>query len=251
MAVSPADGEPVGSPSRRRFPGTPFLAVLALVTVVCLGLLTFVYVDGTDSSSSAGERLRSLVPGSDSAASAAQEEAATRETVIAQAEQFVLRINTYGPGDLDKQNAMPGFADRVHEVITPKFAADFDQSGLMLAEQSVAQTGYARAAKVVAVGVESLDVDRAVVLAAGQISGTYPDPQKPKERLVQEPVQFRFSIALVKTGDDWLVDDFTPVTGDPEKPSTTSPELPTQAPTTEAPTTEAPSSPAPSKRGRR
>ena len=36
---------------------------------------------------------------------------------------------------------MTDYRDRVMEVMTPKFGSDFEQSGLPLAEQTVAQSG--------------------------------------------------------------------------------------------------------------
>ena len=42
----------------------------------------------------------------------ADEVQAEREDVMAQAEQFVLRVNTYGPDLLDGQGSMPTTASR-------------------------------------------------------------------------------------------------------------------------------------------
>ena len=47
---------------------------------------------------------------------------AEREAVMAATEQFVLRLDTYGP-TARRQGQMPAYRDRVSEVITPKFAA--------------------------------------------------------------------------------------------------------------------------------
>jgi hypothetical protein len=51
-----------------------------------------------------------------------------REAAMATTQQFVLRVNTYGPSLLDSQGQMPEYRSRVKAVITPKFAASFDQS---------------------------------------------------------------------------------------------------------------------------
>src|SRR5262245_64721557 len=59
-----------------------------------------------------------------------------REAAMAATQQFVLRVNTYGPSLLDDQGEMPEYRSRVKAVITPKFAASFDQS-VAVAEQSV------------------------------------------------------------------------------------------------------------------
>ena len=98
-----------------------------------------------------------------------------------QTEQFVLRLNTYGPDQLDAQGHLPDYQKQVAAVITPKFATDFEKSGLPIAEQTVAQAGYGRTAKVFGVGVESIDDDSATVIVAAGFTGSYPDPQHPKD----------------------------------------------------------------------
>jgi hypothetical protein len=62
---------------------------------------------------------------------------------MATTQQFVLRVNTYGPSLLDSQGQMPQYRARVKAVITPKFAASFDQS-VPVAEQSVKNYGLDR-----------------------------------------------------------------------------------------------------------
>ncbi|UUZ60654.1 hypothetical protein [Nocardioides sp. B-3] len=52
---------------------------------------------------------------------------AGREDVMAQTEQFMLRMGSYGPDLLDDSGAMPDYRSKVKEVITPKFAASFDR----------------------------------------------------------------------------------------------------------------------------
>jgi hypothetical protein len=130
----------------------------------------------------------------------------SREEVMSQTDQFMLRMGTYGPDMLDKQGQMPEYRDRVKEVITPKFATSFEkQAGT--AEQVVAQAGVSREAAILATGVESVDSDSATALVAGTFTDTY---QKGGQ---QEPIPFRIEVTLVKTDGKWLVDDFSPVTG--------------------------------------
>jgi hypothetical protein len=129
-----------------------------------------------------------------------------REEVMSVTNQFMLRMGTYGPDMLDDQGQMPEYRDRVKEVITPKFATSFDkQAGT--AEQVVAQAGVSREAAVLATGVSTIDSDSATVLVAGTFTDTY---QKGGQ---QEPIPFRIEVSLVKTDGEWLVDDFSPVTG--------------------------------------
>jgi Mce-associated membrane protein len=140
-----------------------------------------------------------------------------REDVMSQTEQFVLRLNTYGPDQLDDQGHLPDYQKQVAAVITPKFATDFDTSGLPIAEQTVAQAGYGRVAKVFGVGVESIDEDSATAIVAAGFTSSYPDPKHPDDaakRVDADADVLRWEIKLVKTDGTWLVDDYAPVTGE-------------------------------------
>ena len=95
-----------------------------------------------------------------------------RESVMAQAEQFMLRINTYGP-DLLEGDTMPKYRELVEEVITPKFAADFEKNA-PLAEATVKQAGVGRTAEVFSTGVSAIDGDSATALVAGALTKSYP-----------------------------------------------------------------------------
>ncbi|GCD89582.1 hypothetical protein [Nocardioides sp. LS1] len=135
---------------------------------------------------------------------------AQREKVMAVSEQFMLRVNTYGPDLLDSHGQMPKYRELVEGVITPKFKTSFDQ-GVTAAEQTVAKVGVARTAKVFAVGVSAIDADSATALVAGQFVNSYP---KGNSRVNDQPAPFRVEVTLVKTDGTWLVDNFTPVTGE-------------------------------------
>ena len=129
-----------------------------------------------------------------------------REAAMAQAGQFLLRMGTYGPDLLADGGAMPEYRSRVKDVITPKFATSFDkQAGT--AEQLVAQAGVAREATVHATGISAIDDDSATALVAGTFTDTYAKGGR------QEPAPFRIEVTLVKTHGEWLVDNFSPVTG--------------------------------------
>lgn len=141
---------------------------------------------------------------------------AERESVMSQTQQFVLRLNTYGPDDLDAQGKLSTYQKQVDEVITPKFASDFDSSGLPIAEQTVKQAGYGRTAEVFGVGVQTMDSDSAVALVAAGLTSSYPDPKHPddasKRQTGAEDV-LRWEVDLVKIDGKWLVDAYSPVTG--------------------------------------
>ena len=136
---------------------------------------------------------------------------AQREAAMATTQQFVMRVNTYGPSLLDAQGQMPRYRTLVRQVITPKFAASFDQS-VSVAEQSVKSYGLARTCAVYSTGVEVIDSDSAQVLVAGSISQTVRD-RSGKRVAAGEPAPFRLRVSLHKIDGKWLVDDYTPVTG--------------------------------------
>ena len=148
---------------------------------------------------------------------AAEDLQSERESVMSQTEQFVLRLNTYGPDDVDSAGHLTKYKDSVSEVITPKFASDFEQSGLPIAEQTVQQAGYGRTAEVFGVGVQTIDSDSAVAIVAAGLTGSYPDPKHPDDaskRVSGGEDVLRWEVDLVKTDGTWLVDDYSPVTGE-------------------------------------
>jgi len=134
---------------------------------------------------------------------------ADREAAMAATQQFVLRVNTYGPSMLDAQGQMPLYRKRVQAVITPKFEVSFDQS-VTLAEQSVKNYRLQRSCAVYSTGVELIDSDSATVLVAGSISQTAPN-RNGKRVQTGDPVPFRLRVSLDKIGDKWLVDDYQAV----------------------------------------
>lgn len=143
-----------------------------------------------------------------------------RDAAIRQTEQFVLRLNTYGPDDLDGQGHLTAYRDRVLEVMSAKFGSDFEETGLSLAEQTVVQSGYGRTAEVYGVGVDSIDDDAATVIVAGSLTGSYPDPKAPKDesrRTEDQPDVLRWVVDLVKLDGEWRVDDYTPVSAEEEQ----------------------------------
>lgn len=198
-------GEPAGrtvpdshdsSPPRWRL---PVAAVLALVCVVCAGLLVW--------------RLSSS-----GASSPLVDAPKEREEVMSLTDQFVKRLGTYSPEMVDDSGQMPDYREQVREVITPKFAADFDKQ-VATAEQLVAQAGITRSTEVFATAVSSIDDDSARVLVAGAFTDTYTQGAgEEQETTAQEPLPFRFTVDLVTIDGEWLVDDFSPVGGAPAGP---------------------------------
>lgn len=173
-------------------------ASLALVAAVCVALLIWMSVTGR-ASADGGLDLPD-----------------EREQAMSLTDQFVKRLGTYSPDMVDDSGQMPDYRDQVREVITPKFAADFDKQ-VATAEQLVAQGGITRTADVFATAVSSIDDDSARVLVAGAFTDSYEQGTGAKARVVdQEPLPFRFTVDLVVIDGKWLVDDFSPVTGGDE-----------------------------------
>ena len=177
-------------------------AVSALVVVVCAAVLGWLLTTGGPAAS-AGDLTH----------------ADDREDVMSLGDQFVKRLGTYSPDMLDDSGQMAAYREQVREVITPKFAADFDKE-VATAEQLVAQGGITRNADVFATAVSSIDDDSARVLVAGAFTDSYSQGAgqaegqgegEDAETINQEPLPFRFVIDLVLIEGEWLVDDFNPV----------------------------------------
>ncbi|NUS40895.1 MAG: hypothetical protein HOP97_04620 [Terrabacter sp.] len=202
-------GEPVetgsdGTGSTTREPAPPprwrrLLAVaLTIVVVACLAVLVWLTAGGRATSGGGLDHPQE------------------REQVMSLTDQFVKRLGTYSPDMLDDSGQMPDYRDQVREVITPKFAADFDKE-VATAEQLVAQGGITRSADVFATAVSSVDDDSARVLVAGAFTDSYSQGEGKKQQAVdQEPLPFRFTVDLVMIEGEWLVDDFTPVSAPAE-----------------------------------
>jgi Mce-associated membrane protein len=187
---APALAASSGRPSRR---SVALAAVLALVVAGCVALLVWMSMSGR-ATADGGLDLPD-----------------EREQVMSLTGQFVKRLGTYSPDMLDESGQMAAYREQVREVITPTFAADFDQE-VATAEQLVAQGGITRTADVFATAVSSIDDDSARVLVAGAFTDSYEQGAGEKARTVdQEPLPFRFTVDLVMVEGEWLVDDFSPV----------------------------------------
>ncbi|MDO7867727.1 hypothetical protein [Nocardioides jiangxiensis] len=132
---------------------------------------------------------------------------AERAAVLAVAGRFAREIDSYGASDLGPDGTMPAYRKELGSILTTKFRTAFDQE-VELAEKAVAQTGIEVTSRLDATGVVSIDGDRATVLAAWERTASYP------KTAAAAPVLKRASITLVKVKGQWLVDDFTTVTGE-------------------------------------
>lgn len=156
-----------------------------------------------------------LVTSDDEPADTSGQPQEQREELMTQTQQFLIRINTYGPSWLDEQNRMPRYVDGVKELMTAKFAAGFEES-VVIPEAQVSQSGYGRSAKVYAVGVSSMDEDSATVLVGWVRTDSYPKPADPNKRLKLPGNPERWAVELVHTQGEWLVDNYAVISEIPE-----------------------------------
>ena len=172
-----------------------------LRTALLAALVVVLLIGGALSAWLLADRPGAL-PGGESANESVQRE---RERVMAQARQFMLRGQTYGPDALDDDGTLGAYRGLVEEVVTPKFMTEFDKT-VTIAEQLVSQQGVTRSAEVLGVGVETIDDDSAVALVTGQITSTLRNARG-KEVPARSDL-FRVVVDLVRVDGDWLVDDF-------------------------------------------
>jgi Mce-associated membrane protein len=135
----------------------------------------------------------------------AEEVQAQREEIMSVGEQFMLRKETFGPDDLDDQGQLADYRTQVEEVITPKLSTSFDEQTRAL-EQLVAKNGLESSSDVYATAVTGADDDSADVIVVGDTTFTFTKSQS-------QTRSFRYELALVKTGGEWLVDSFEDVSG--------------------------------------
>ena len=156
---------------------------------------------------------------------------AQREEMMSAARQLMLRVNTYGPDLLAEDGTMPEYRELIDELLSPKFAAGFEQA-VGAAEATVAQAGYARSTEVFGTGVSTMDSDSGSVLVSGSFTGSYPVDLEDLEgeRESDLPLPYRVRVDLVKVDGDWLVDNFTPVTGEATEPGGTPSPAPGESP---------------------
>ena len=212
----PTDSAPDATPLSARTRRTTVLAAVGVLAVCVLLSAFFVFVRG--------DSVKVVYDEPDNPQ-------AQRDRVMAVAKSFVTQFSTYGPEDLDDDNRMPGYVERVEKFLTPKFTTSFEQS-VKFAEQTVAQQEIARSGLVYALAVTRIEDDSARVLVAGLDSISVPNPKNPDETVPYSDQTFRYEVDLVLTQGDWLVDDFGPVgTLDGPRPD----DLPTEAPTTGPP----------------
>lgn len=169
--------------------------VLAVLLVASVAVLIWAVADRRDADGQPFRVKRGELTGTQS----------EREDVMSRAEQFVLRFNTYGP-DLLEGKTMPEYSKRVKELITPKYATEFEQLAT-IPEQQVANYKLNRTCKIFGAGIATLDSDSATALVSGAFTSQLGEEE------AQPAQSFRLEVKLVKRKGEWLVDDFDPVSG--------------------------------------
>lgn len=129
-----------------------------------------------------------------------------REAVILRAREYVDAAWNYGAGDLDDEQQLTDYRDRVTPLITTSFASEFEKTVPVL-QQLINDEGFARQTEVDHVGVETLDADSATAIVSGTITETQGDRQL-------APSPFFWELDLEKVDDVWLVSDLGGFQGD-------------------------------------
>ncbi|MCL8024585.1 hypothetical protein [Nocardioides bruguierae] len=192
------------APTRAALLVRRFLLVDLVLLIIGSGaVLTWLLLTRTPDTEPLGDRVSSLVTGRN-------EVQVRRDEVAEVARTMMTRVNSYGPEDLADDGTMPDYRDGVSSLLTPGFAAEFDDQ-VQIAEATVAQAGLGRTTTVHAVGVSELADDEATALVAGEFTNTYPGDGD--ERVSDEPATYRVEVTLRLVDGAWLVDAFSPVTG--------------------------------------
>ena len=132
---------------------------------------------------------------------------------MAQTEQFVLRLGTYGPDLLDDQGQMPEYREQVDEVITPEVRGRLREGGRRSPSSWSPRPASPARPRSSPPASRRIDGDSATALVAGDASPT--PTRRTSEPAAGARRRSGSRSTLVKIDGDWLVDDFTPVTRRP------------------------------------
>ena len=135
---------------------------------------------------------------------------------MSQTQQFVIRVNTYGPSWLDEQNQMPRYVDGVTRADDRQVRGQLrGERGRSRRRRSPSRATAARP-RSIAVGVASMDQDSATVLVGFVRTDSYPKPGDPNKRLKLPGNPERWAVQLVRTQGEWLVDNYAVISEIPE-----------------------------------
>lgn len=151
------------------------------------------------------------------------DDSAERNQVTARANDFAVAYNTYDVADLaDYQKRLKG-------LLTPAYDKQFVEITNAVFGALETKQQKSGSAKVLAVGIDSLDDDSATAIVAVDASITNTDNTAAVER------RFRWKVSFTKAKGDWLVSNFESVasvdaeaTPAPGEPSATAPTTPAE-----------------------
>ena len=153
-----------------------------------------------------------------------------RDQVMAVARSFVTEFSTYGPEDLDDQNKMPAYVERVEKYLTPQVRDRASSRTSQFAEQTVAQPQVTRVGQVYADGRRTLEDDSAGCWWPAPTRSRCRTPTSADELVPSASSTFRYEVDLVHTrASGWSTTSATVDTLDGVPPRTS--RRPTSAPT--------------------
>ena len=151
-----------------------------------------------------------------------------REAAILAARSYVQAASNFGPQDLDEQNTLTAYRDRVRPLISTSYRETFEEGVDNVTPLAV--EGFGTSTTVDRAGVVSINDDRATVLIGGETARSIKDK-------TEQAVGYTLQISLVKNDGSWLVDR-TPcqvaqdlaceATDQPQAPPTDAPDEPTK-----------------------
>jgi len=124
----------------------------------------------------------------------------TRATVMLRAQEWMGAFGSYTPRDLDDQQVLTAYRERVQPLITTGFTCGgvtFEEYAAAL-DRQVATQKFSMSTSVERTGVESVDDDSATVILSGQVAGG----QAGKELA---PRDFQMLVDLQKIDGSWRV----------------------------------------------
>ncbi len=120
-----------------------------------------------------------------------------RDSVMLAARQYVEAASNYGPSDLDEQNLLTAYRERVRPLVsttyTPQFETSIENLSPLVVQGFAVRTTVDRAA------VAELGDDRAVVLVSGETARSV-------QNRTEDSQGFTLEVTLVLVDDRWLVD---------------------------------------------
>jgi len=159
--------------------------VCALLLATSLGVLGWAWDRQRDINDAQDARVKqALVSSTD---------AAQRAEALEAAQTFFVEANRFSVEDL------PEYTARVEPLLTPEFAKPFNDATNKILGQ-LKETKLSARARYVTGAIESIDIDSAAVLVAGDARST--------STVVQRVSFPRWRVSLVKDGERWLVDNY-------------------------------------------